>query len=158
MRRKSLVCLLLLFTLLCAFASSGEHAQMAKHESGVPPQMHVKQVVALPGLGYMFAGTEKVWTFSPTNIWVQGSNLSDSVQEQLPQATQHFDGQKWTRYAIPFDSYGDIVSSSPTSAWATGFETIGGHGYATDIAYLDYFDGTAWKNVFFSRNAENLWL
>ncbi|MBA2395178.1 MAG: hypothetical protein H0V70_20815 [Ktedonobacteraceae bacterium] len=120
---------------------------MAGYERTGNPQVHVRQIVSLPGPGTAFGGVDKIWTFSSTNVWVQGSNLTDSMYEQFQQVTQHFDGKQWTSYLPTFPGYEQIVSSSFTNTWAIGNVEAGPHGHAIEMEFLDHFDGHAWKNV-----------
>ncbi len=154
-RRKLLFCSLTLLILLCVFANSGGQAHMAKYDGTNNPQVHMRQIVSLPGPDATFGGVDKIWPFSDTNVWVQGSNLTPSMNEQFQQVTQHFDGKQWTSYLPTTLKYDQIVSSSSRNAWAIGSAEVGQHGNATEMTYLDHFDGHAWKNVI-SGNASYL--
>lgn len=138
-RRTLLWCLLALLILLCGFVDSSGRAWMAGYERAGGPQVHVKPILALPGISATFAGVANIWPFSSTNVWVEGSNQTPGMDEQFQQVTQHFDGSKWTFYLPTGIKYDPIVSTSPTNTWALGGSTTGGHGYEVNTVSLDHF-------------------
>ena len=99
------------------------------------------QVVHTPNENFN-NGLYAVSASSPNDIWAVG------------QSAIHYDGTKWTAFAVPMikgdntSSLNGVVDISPTEAWALGGVNLG-EGNPGQV--IEHWDGTVWSEGFQGR-------
>jgi hypothetical protein len=106
-----------------------------------------------PGTGPHLSGLTALAASGPNDVWAVGDLHTDrsgaSILPSIPLAL-HFDGHTWTSVPTPTlpgalgnGAFADIVTVSPTDAWAAGERS--GKRPGAFITLTEHWDGTAWS-------------
>ena len=123
---------------------SEQYSSLAEHWNG-----HRWSIIRTPAIpNSPNTDLQDVSAVSPDDIWATGSYWLASVGH-FKTLFEHWDGARWSRVegADPSPSQDcfplAVGATSTDDVWAAGW--YAGPGGATDIAFIDHWDGTRWR-------------
>jgi hypothetical protein len=120
-------------------AASGGHPVVLRWKAGHWTGMRLPALPGQPSLDALGAS-------SPSNVWAQGSTLTNPSNGHWTELTLHWDGRSWkvtTRGAFPEPEFvARLLALSPRNVWSFGENGVGPF-----LPFAHHFDGTRWHDV-----------